>query len=83
LKVIDEVLRILADGEWHNLNEISTKKPLLKLSTGKLLQVLEFLAEYEFLELSPDPKHIVEAKLTPLVQQFIKEIKWIERAEHL
>lgn len=84
--IIEELLGALSDGAWHNINELSTIKGLRKLSITKLMVLLDFLAEYDFIELSQewkgDPlRSVVEAKLQPSVQQFLTEIIRVETTE--
>lgn len=79
MAVVDKLFESLTDGNWHDINEISAKKPFLNLSTSKLLKALEFLAEYGFIELSEawkgDPlRSVTQARLPPLVQEFIQKI---------
>jgi len=84
--MIDSILEALSDGQWLDFNELSTKEGLRKASMAQLLTTLNFLAEYDFVELSEvwkgDPKRpVVEVKLTPNAQAFVRKIKWMERAE--
>jgi len=85
LKSLD-VLDLLADGEWHTINEISTLEPLRKLPMTNINIYIDFLNEYDFIELSEEPETeetptIKQIKLTPPLLDFIKKIKWIERYE--
>lgn len=86
MEPIDEVIEALSDGLGHDLNELSTLKGLRHLSMTKLMGVLDFLAEYHFIELSQawrgePPRTVVEAKLQPRFQKFLREIKFVERTE--
>jgi len=83
MELIDKIFDALGDGAWHDLNELSTRKGLRNLSMTKLRLILDFLAEYDFIELSEewkgDPlRTVVEAKLQPKVQEFWTEISLIE-----
>jgi len=83
--LIDEVLEALDDGNWHDVNELSTTEKLRKVSMTKLLTTLDFLAEY-FIERSEvwkgDPERpVMEVKLIPSVQAFVRRVKWVERSE--
>jgi len=86
MELIDQLLEILSDNAWHDINELSTIKGLRNLSMTKLMFLLNFLAEYDFIELSDAWKGaplrtVVEAKLQPIVQEFLREIRRVERLE--
>jgi len=86
MELIGKVIGALGDGEWHDLNELSAKKGLTNVSMTKLTLVLEFLAEYDFIELSEawkgEPlRTVVEAKLQPSAHEFWVKTRWIERTE--
>jgi len=83
---IDAVIEALSDGKWHDLNEISTKKGVRNVSITNLILALEFLVKYDFIQLNEawkgePPRSVVEAKLQPNVQKFLKEIELIETIE--
>jgi len=86
-EILDIILDLLADRSC-NINEISTLEPLRKIRIGKLTEILTFFDEYDFIELSEKPiiiaeesMTVLEAKLTPPMQEFWRKIKWMERAE--
>lgn len=86
MEIPDSLIESMADGEWHDLNELSTTEGLRKVSMTKLVMTLDVLAEYDFIELSEVWKGnslipIKEARLTSDVHAFVRKIKWIERAE--
>jgi len=86
MEILDSVLESIDDGEWHDINELSTTERLRKVSMGKLVMSLEFLREYEFVELGEvwkgDPKVLImTVRLVGDVQAFISRIKKIERTE--
>ena len=58
---------ILKNGQWHTLEDITNKAKLPKLKTNK---ILEFLADYNFINL--DSEH-EKAKVTPSLMEFLKE----------
>lgn len=72
---IDKILRLLKDGEWHDLEEIAEKAALPKV---KAEMVVSFLAEYDFIKLNED-----KAKLKPSILEFFNEIQRIEKEEKL
>ena len=85
--LVDSVIHCLSDGQWHDINELSTHQPLRKTPIYALLINLDFLAEYDFIELSEDlkgdpPRRVVKARLTTTVQEFLRKIRWVERSEH-
>jgi len=86
MEVIDKIMEALSDGSWHDLNELSAKKGLTNVSITKLTLVLEFLAEYDFIELSETWKGeplrtVVEAKLQTSAQEFERKIRLVEKTE--
>jgi len=86
MEILDSLIESMDDGEWHDINELSTAEGLRKVSMTGLTLTLHFLADYDFAELSEvwkgDPKRpVMEAKLSPSVQTFIRRIRWIEKAE--
>ena len=74
LREVDEVLELLGDGEWHNLDEVAS---ILEVSGVKVGLIASFLNKYGLISLRSG----VKAKLTKRQQQFMKRIKWIEHAE--
>jgi len=67
LQEITEVVGLIEDGQWHTLKDIINKAKLPKLKTNK---ILEFLANYNFINL--DSEH-EEAKVSPSLMKFLKE----------
>jgi hypothetical protein len=67
LQEIDEVVDIIKNGEWHTLEDIITKAKLPELKTNK---ILEFLADYNFIDLDSEHK---KAKITHPLMKFLKE----------
>jgi len=75
LPALDDILKLLEDGKWHNLNEIRKK---IELQDPKVKGLAKFLAQYNFIELDKDGK---KAKLAPSIQDFLKKIRRIEEGE--
>jgi hypothetical protein len=73
MKSLDALLDILGDGKWHHMTETALK---LGVDKVKMTLAVAFLKKYGFVEAVGD-----YIKITPQVQQFLKEIKWIERSE--
>jgi len=75
LPTVDDILKLLEDGRWHDLNEIRKK---IELQNLKVKSLTKFLAQYNFIELDKDGK---KAKLGPSIQDFLKKIRRIEEDE--
>lgn len=69
---LEDILRLLEDGRWHDLKEIGEKVELRDLEVKSLV---EFLARYNFVKLDKDEG---KAKLGPPVHDFLKKIRRIE-----
>ena len=67
LREIDEVVDLIRDGQWHQLEDVVNKIKLPKPKTDK---ILEFLADYDFIDL--DNKH-KKVKANPALTKFLKE----------
>jgi len=67
LQEINEVVGLIEDGQWHTVKNIINKAKLPKLKTHK---ILEFLANYNFINL--DNEH-EKAKVSPSLMKFLKE----------
>jgi len=75
MSIIDDVLWLLQDGDWHDWQEIAKK---FGLKESKAETILDFLTEYSFIQLSEDRKKV---KLQPMMLKFIKEIQQLEDEE--
>jgi DNA-binding IclR family transcriptional regulator len=75
LFAIDEILRLLKDGEWHTLEEIATKASLAQRSTHI---ITSFLAAHYFVEVKKEHRKL---RLTPLTLEFVNDIQRIERED--
>lgn len=75
MSAIDEVLWLLKDGEWHDLEDITERVALPKF---KAEIVFSFLAEYGFIQLN---KNIRRVKLQPSMLEFIEEIQRLEKED--
>ena len=73
MSAIDQVLVLLEDGSWHNLYKITKESGLPQT---KLDALLDFLAEYEFIDLDTERK---EAKLTNSVLRLFRKCKMREQ----
>lgn len=81
---LDAVLDLLAkDGLWHTINEISTLEPLRRIPITTLMNLLNFLEEFDFIEGNNRMAYdlalfVFEAKIDVRVDAFWKKIKLIE-----
>ena len=75
MPTVDDILKLLEDGRWHDLNEIRKK---IELHGLRVKNLTEFLAQYDFIKLDKDGK---KAKLGSSIQDFIKKIRLIEEEE--
>jgi len=75
LPTVDDILKLLENGKWHDLNEIRKK---IELQDLKVESLTKFLAQYDFIELDKDGKKV---KLGPSIQDFLKKIRRVEEKE--
>ena len=75
MPTLDDILKLLEDGRWHDLNEIRKK---IELHDLKVKSLTKFLAQYNFIKLDKDGK---KARLDPSIQDFLKKIRRIEEEE--
>jgi len=71
LWVIDEILMLLKDGNWHDLREIAEK---CSSDEFRVEMIVSFLSKYDFMELDKKGRR---ARLCPLMLEFINEIQRI------
>ena len=77
MSTIDEILWLLEDGEWHNLEEIAEK---FEIPKKKAEMVLSFLVEYDFIQINDWGKRV---KINPSIFKFFKDIQRIEKEDAL
>lgn len=78
---IDLIIEALKDGLWHTLNEISAYSGLKRITFIKLIDLLDFLEDYSFIESQEtfkDGLPIKQFRLALPVQDFYKKISQIE-----
>jgi DNA-binding IclR family transcriptional regulator len=73
MSAIDEILWLLKDGRWHDLEEITKK---LALPKNKAELAASFLAEYDFIQLNKNDRRV---KLQPSTLEFVEEIQHLEK----
>jgi len=72
LLIIDEILTLLKDGNWHNRSELAKKYS----SNGlKVKMVISFLSKFDFVELDKKGR---KARLRSLMLEFINETQHTE-----
>jgi len=72
LLTIDDILRFLEDGRWHDMKEIIYHSKLHEL---KVKMVMNFFSQFDFVELDKKQQKV---RLTPPLCRFVKKIKLIE-----
>jgi hypothetical protein len=72
---MDDILKLLEDGKWHDMKEVTDNSRLHDL---KVEMIMNFLSEYDFVELD---KKRQKAKLTSSLCKFVRKIKIIEEKE--
>ena len=74
---VDDVLKLLENGDWHDLKEIGEKIQLPNIDTAS---VTDFLAQYDFIMLDEERR---KAKLDSSTQVFLRKIRRLEDEEKL
>ena len=74
---VEDILRLLKNGKWHDLKEIREKTQLNDL---KVKSVTKFLSQYNFIKLNEGEQKI---KLDPSMKKFLKKIRQLEGEETL
>jgi len=72
---LDDILKLLEDGKWHDMREIIDNSRLHGL---KVEMFIDFLSEYDFVELDKKRRKV---KLTSSLYKFVRKIKLIEEKE--
>lgn len=77
MRVTDEILQLLRDGNWHDLRDIAKKcsKPESKVEI-----TISFLSEYDFVEVNRKGR---KTRLRPLMLEFFDEIQRLEKEQVL
>ena len=73
MSAIDDIMCLLKDGEWHELEQVTKKVALPKF---KVELAVNFLEEYDFIQLNENVRRI---KLQPTMLKFIEEIQRLEK----
>ena len=72
MPTIDDVIMLLKDGEWHDIQEVTEHVALTK---SKAEMVISFLGEYDFIQQKENNKKI---RLQTSMLEFIKGIQHLE-----
>jgi DNA-binding IclR family transcriptional regulator len=72
LLAIDQILKLLKNGEWHGLKEIAEK---IGLQEFKVEVITSFLAEYNFLNFNKKENKI---KISPELLFFLKKVEELD-----
>jgi len=75
LLAIDAVLRLLKDGEWHDMEGITKR---LALQEFRVEMIVSFLSDYGFIEFDKKGRKV---KLNLLTREFIDDIYHVEEEE--
>jgi DNA-binding IclR family transcriptional regulator len=69
LRVLDEVLRALSDGEWHLVSELAES---LRASVEEVEEVVRFMSRYGLAVYDEKEKRV---KLSEEVLRFLRELE--------
>lgn len=72
MSTIDDVIMLLKDGKWHDIQEVTETVTLPKPKTE---MIISFLTEYDFIQHEEDTKKI---KLQTSMLEFIEGIQRLE-----
>jgi hypothetical protein len=75
LPIIEDVLALLEDGEWHSLKEIRDKNRLLYVEAKSLT---DFLARYNIVRLDEGEENV---RINHPTLDFLKKIQKVEEEE--
>ena len=73
MSTIDDVIMLLKDGKWHDIQEVTETVALPKPKTE---MIISFLKEYNFIQHEEDTKKI---KLQASMLEFIEGIQRLEK----
>lgn len=73
MSIIDDVLLLLKDGDWHRITEVAQE---ISLSKDKTEKIVGFLKEYEFVKLKENMK---EVRIQPTILEFLEQIQRLEK----
>ena len=72
MQVIDTILELLKDGDWHTLAEIIRQT---SLQEPEAHLILEFLSTHQFIQVDPNSQQV---KLCSATRKFLEDIQPIE-----
>jgi len=77
LPKVDDILKLLENGKWHDLKEIKKKT---QIHDFDITSIAKFLAQYKFIKLDEEGKKV---KLDPSTRNFLNKIRQLEGEEKL
>lgn len=72
---VDDILKLLENGKWHDIKEIGKK---IQLQDLDIASITKFLSKYNFIKLDKERK---KAKLDSSTQDFLNKISQLEDEE--
>lgn len=76
MSFIDSILRVLTDGSWHSIKDLSEYS---EYSENKTVIIIKFLSKFGFTDLN---KNETQVKLSPPTLKFMTEIEKVEDLTH-
>jgi len=76
LSFIDSILRVLTDGSWHSIKDVSEYSGY---SENETVMIIKFLSNFGFVDLSKNENQV---KLSPPMFKFMTEIEEVEDLTH-
>lgn len=73
MSTIDDVIMLLKDGKWHDIQEVTET---ISLPKPKAEMVISFLSEYDFIQQEDGKKIRLQASML----EFIEGIQRLEKA---
>jgi biotin operon repressor len=65
--MVDDVLRVLCDGRWHSLGELSTE---LRVSRAAITRVVEFHRSFGFIQFdAAEDRVLIDGKIRDFLVQ--------------
>lgn len=73
MKVIDDVLAVLHDEEWHDIQEIKAR---CSLTDRKIGMAIAFLKEYDFVKVDSQKRVRADKRY----MDFVRALRWAEHS---
>ena len=75
LLVVDEILELLKNGDWHGLSELADKSGVGERRVGL---VVDFLCGFDFLVCDKEARRV---RLSPELLAFLRKVEVLERED--